>query len=238
MERGVLSGVWKDTWLNYWPQSQSHKTAPTCSDSYSKPWLSPSASDKLAAHLRFPTMPPWVQQIYRAAYRAWRTFHFNVYQFIIKDMDGQQPGEEVPGWGPASSQTQELFPQNCSVFPPSMWMHSGSPTWKLSELHPFEFLRRLHYTVLKNTWTSLVVQGIGIHLPMQGTQVWSLVQEDSTCCRATKPMGLDYWACTLEPKSCNYGACMLQLLKPMHLEPVLCSKRSHSNEKPMHHDEK
>ena len=25
-----------------------------------------------------------------------------------------------------------------------------------------------------------------------------------------------------------------QLLKPMHLEPVLCSKRSHCNEKPAH----
>ena len=29
--------------------------------------------------------------------------------------------------------------------------------------------------------TSLMVQWIGIHLPMQGTQVQSLVQEDSTC---------------------------------------------------------
>lgn len=70
-------------------QAQSHKTAPTCSDAYSKPWLSPSASDQLAAHLRFPTIPPWVQQIYRAAHRAWGTFHFSAYQFIIKDIDGQ-----------------------------------------------------------------------------------------------------------------------------------------------------
>ena len=27
---------------------------------------------------------------------------------------------------------------------------------------------------------------------------------------------------------------MLQLLKPVRLEPVLCNKRSHRNEKPMH----
>ena len=27
---------------------------------------------------------------------------------------------------------------------------------------------------------------------------------------------------------------MLQLLKPAHLEPVLCNKRSHCNEKPVH----
>ena len=29
---------------------------------------------------------------------------------------------------------------------------------------------------------------------------------------------------------------MLQLLKPVHLEPVLCNKRSHDNEKPAHHN--
>ena len=30
---------------------------------------------------------------------------------------------------------------------------------------------------------------------MQGTQVWSLVQEDPTCCRAAKPVHCSYWAC-------------------------------------------
>ena len=35
-------------------------------------------------------------------------------------------------------------------------------------------------------WTSLVVQGLRIHLPMQGTQVLSLVQEDLMCHGATK----------------------------------------------------
>ena len=30
------------------------------------------------------------------------------------------------------------------VRPPDMWLHSGSPTWKLSELCPFGFLWRLH----------------------------------------------------------------------------------------------
>ena len=29
---------------------------------------------------------------------------------------------------------------------------------------------------------------------------------------------------------------MLQLLKPVHLEPVLRNKRSHYNEKPAHHN--
>ena len=37
-------------------------------------------------------------------------------------------------------------------------------------------------------WTSLVVQWIRRDLPMQGTLVQSLVWEDSTCCRITKPI--------------------------------------------------
>ena len=37
-------------------------------------------------------------------------------------------------------------------------------------------------------WTSLMVQWLRIRLPMQGTQVRSLVQEDSTYRRATKPV--------------------------------------------------
>ena len=66
--------------------------------------------------------------------------------------------------------------------------------------------------------TSLMVQGLRIHLPMQRTHVRSLVWEDPTCQRATKVM------CH------NYGARTLEL--------VLCNKRSHCNEKPRHHNEK
>lgn len=90
--------------------AQSHKTAPTCSDAYSKPRLSPSASDQLAAHLRFPTMPPWVQQIYRAAHRAWRICHFSVYQFIIKDIDGQ-----AARWRGARVRSSRLWHTRASV---------------------------------------------------------------------------------------------------------------------------
>ena len=35
-------------------------------------------------------------------------------------------------------------------------------------------------------WTSMVVQWLRIHLPMQGTQVQSLVREDPTCHGANK----------------------------------------------------
>ena len=53
----------------------------------------------------------------------------------------------------------------------------------------------------------------------QGTRVQSLVQEDLTCYRATKPLCHRYW---------TY---VLQLLEPMHLEPVIPDERSHCNEK-------
>ena len=57
----------------------------------------------------------------------------------------------------------------------------------------------------KNSGTSLLVQWLKIHLPMQGTQVGSLVQEDPTRSEAPKPVSRKYWA---EAP---------QLLKPAHL---------------------
>ena len=84
--------------------------------------------------------------------------------------------------------------------------------------------------------TSLVAQWLGICLPMQGTRVRALVQEDPTCRTATKPMCHNYLACPPEPESHSYWARVLQLLKPTHLEPVLHNKRSHRNEKPSHHN--
>ena len=76
------------------------------------------------------------------------------------------------------------------------------------------------------TGTSLVVQWLRIRLPMWGTQVRSLIWGDSTCLRATKSMCHSYFSH------------LPQLLKPTCLEPVLCNKRSHRNEKPTHCNEK
>ena len=42
------------------------------------------------------------------------------------------------------------------------------------------------------TGTSLVPEWLRIHLPIQGTGVQSLVREDPICCRATKPVHLNY----------------------------------------------
>lgn len=51
-----------------------------------------------------------------------------------------------------------------------------------------------------------VVQWLRIHLPVQWTWFWSLVQGYPTCCRVT------------QPTSCKCRACVLQLLKPVHPE--------------------
>ena len=48
------------------------------------------------------------------------------------------------------------------------------------------------YLKKQETGVSLVVQWLRISLPMQGTQVQALVQEDPTCCRATKPERHNY----------------------------------------------
>ena len=47
--------------------------------------------------------------------------------------------------------------------------------------------------------TSVAVQRLRIHLPMQGTQIPSVVQEDPTWLAAAKPVYHNYWACTPEP---------------------------------------
>ena len=98
-----------------------------------------------------------------------------------------------------------------------------TPRWS----SPFKMLWR----------ASLVAQCLRICLPVQGTRVQALVWEDPTCHRATKPLHHSYWACALEPTNHNYWAQVPQLLKHARLEPVLRNKRSHHNEKPVHHNE-
>ena len=73
-----------------------------------------------------------------------------------------------------------------------------------------------------STGTSLTVQWLRICLPIQGTWVWSLVLEDSTCHRAAKPAH-NYWACVLELSSAATEAsmpraCILPQAKPPQRE--------------------
>ena len=63
----------------------------------------------------------------------------------------------------------------------------------------------------------MMVQWLTICLPMQGTWVQSLVQEDAPCSGAVMPVCRTY---------CSLPA----------LEPMLCNKRSHCNKKPKHHN--
>ena len=119
-----------------------------------------------------------------------------------------------------------------------LWARGGTLAFTLGELEhcsrvlsrevtPSDFgLKRI------TRGTSLVAQWSRVRLPMQGTRVRALVQEDTTCRGATKPVRHNYWACALEPASHNYWAHAPQLLKPSRLEPVPCNKRSHRNEKP------
>ena len=62
----------------------------------------------------------------------------------------------------------------------------------------------VNFSLIQQGRTSLVVQWLRILLPAQGTRVQALVQEDPTCCRATKSVCHNYWACALEPVSHNY----------------------------------
>ena len=69
-----------------------------------------------------------------------------------------------------------------------------------------------------------MVQWIRIHLPVQGTQVQSLVQEDPTCSGANNlgtTVAVEPSLGALEPGSSNYLALMLQLLK--HVCPRACA---------------
>ena len=89
-------------------------------------------------------------------------------------------------------------------------------------------------------WASLVIQGLRISLPVQGTWVQSLVWEDLTCHEAIKPVCRKYWAGlwnaraetaeglqTLEPvrcqqaKSLQWEACEPQL----ESSPALSNQR-------------
>ena len=101
-------------------------------------------------------------------------------------------------------------------------------------------LRNLNCTGGKNSgWrTSLVVEWLGIRLPMQVTQAWSLVWEDSICRWAVEPVHHSYWAWVLVSLSSDYWAYVMPVLKPTCLEHQLHDQKSHSDEKLVHHNER
>ena len=68
-------------------------------------------------------------------------------------------------------------------------MKFGGEKYKRALLLPLYYYltSEIFFFFLEVYLTCLVVQGIIIHLPMQGTRVRSLVREDSTCSGGTKP---------------------------------------------------
>ena len=70
-------------------------------------------------------------------------------------------------------------------------------------------------------------QGLRTCLPMQGTWVQSLSQEDLTYRRATKPVRCNHWAGALKPRSCNdWGSCSRDYALPQEKPQQL--RRSHT----------
>ena len=97
---------------------------------------------------------------------------------------------------------------------------------------PLKWERKAKMWVRSTQWSKkkdifsayLVVQCLRICLAMQGPLVPSLVQDDSTCPGATKPMHHNYWSFNLKPGSCDYWAQASQVSKPVCLEPMLCKR--------------
>ena len=70
-------------------------------------------------------------------------------------------------------------------------------------------------------------QGLGIHLPMQETQVWSLVWEDPTCHGAIKPVPHHSVTCEIFPASALEPRSLLrQLLSPSAATTDACLPRA------------
>ena len=82
-------------------------------------------------------------------------------------------------------------------------------TWYLANTHKISSMIEISEMKITRVsgWATIKIIFSGtslwlrICLPMQGTRVRSLVQEDPTCCRAPKPMCHNYWACALQPAS-------------------------------------
>ena len=71
-----------------------------------------------------------------------------------------------------------------------------------------------------------MVQWLRIYLPMKGTRVQSLFWGDPTCPRATKSVGYNYWACSLESSSNSYWSVCCNYRRPHALELRLRNKRN------------
>ena len=94
------------------------------------------------------------------------------------------------------------------------------------------FSQKSHHKLLKKYYfvgPSLVAQWWGIHLPMQETQVWSLIQKDPAFLEETEPVCHGNWACALQPALESWQAATSE---PTHLR-AQALRRETTAEKPM-----
>ena len=111
---------------------------------------------------------------------------------------------------------------------PALWHVTGCPSGRKQAMPHRSVGLQKEWKALETTWvhknylnlksmtvygTSLVAQWLRICLPMQGTQVLSLLQEGSTCHKATKPACHNHWAHGSRARSRNSWAYTPQLLK-------------------------
>ena len=100
---------------------------------------------------------------------------------------------------------------------PKVVYTSWAKLYDTEKLGGFFHYCRLEYFILLKKYkyvTSLVAQWLRICLPMKGTQVQSLVQEDPTCRGAAKPVRHNYWAHAQQLLNPGYSrACVPQLEK-------------------------
>ena len=110
--------------------------------------------------------------------------------------------------------------------PPAHWGAHGS---RFSGLIYFIFkmrnwmrwLPRSSLPLDSRTWGFPGGPEVRICLPKQETQIGSLIWEDPTCRRATKPICHSYWDCALEPQSRKTGPTCCSYWSPCVLQPVV-----------------
>ncbi|KAJ8790596.1 hypothetical protein J1605_004569 [Eschrichtius robustus] len=99
-------------------------------------------------------------------------------KFSIRVGEGSPGGAVVENLPANAGDTGSSPGLGRSHMPRSGWAHEPQ-------------LLSLHYQK-SHLWASLVAQWLRIRLPMQGTRVRALVQEDPTCCGAIKPVLHNY----------------------------------------------
>ena len=129
--------------------------------------------------------------------------------------------DEIVGWyhwfiGHEPGQTKGDGKGQRSLACCSPWGHKELD--RIWWLNNYNNIREYIITKRKISGTSLVVQWLITHLPLQRTWVWPLIQEDSTCLRATTE--------TTSHKNWSLHA----------LRTCVLQKRSHWIEKFIHHN--